>query len=289
MAVGTAGDVQYLSCVPPIPGALAFGVSCSPKPADKRRCADDALCVPRGGAQFCSSMCRTDGDCPSGALCVDDYASAALPNGSTARLAFCTPRTFVSGTSCSTDKTCKATEACLPLGTRSALLTCQPAIGTKSAGEACAAAAECRSGECFDRDQLPPTGNNRTYCAGFCKKNSDCAANQLCLRTVRTNNMTQDVPGDDVVFGLCTPLVAPPLTGACQTDGDCLAATGVAEKGGDTCDTTLGTCYSKASRIGGPCQGRAGCPLGAYCRLNDPRFPAGACLKPGCGMSRPRP
>jgi len=282
VSVGATGDTAYLSCIPPRVGALPYGSACSPDPAAGLRCADDSLCVARaGGAPFCSALCRTDADCAGGSVCLDDY-STPLPNGSVARLGMCTPRALVVGTPCQAERDCPATQACLPAGTRSSLLLCQPAVGSKSVGDACAAAADCRSGECVDRDLHNPTGKNRTSCGGFCGKNSDCAAGQICLPVVRNNNATVDNPTDDVTLGYCTTLDAPPLAGSCKDDLDCAAQAGFDEAGGDTCDLVHLTCYKKTARIGDACVHRAECPLGAYCRVNDPRFPKGACLSLGC-------
>jgi hypothetical protein len=282
MAVGATGDTQYLSCVPVRPGALPFGAACSRDASQNLRCADDTLCAERAGSRFCSSLCRVDADCPSGAFCVDDYASAPLPNGSVARLGMCTPRASISGTTCGAERDCAAGESCLPASARTNLLVCRLAAGTKSVGQPCAAATECRSGECVDRDLHSPTGSNRTFCGGYCGKNSDCGPTQLCLRVVRNNNATVDEPRDDLVFGFCTPLDAPALTGGCATDDNCTGQINVDETGGDTCDLVRRTCYTRAARIGDPCAHRADCPLGAYCRLNDPRLPGGACQSQGC-------
>lgn len=282
MAVGASGDTQLLSCVPPRAGALPFGEACSTDAASTNRCADDGLCVARGGARFCSRLCRVDGDCPSGSFCMEDYPSAPLPNGSTAKLAMCTPRAMIPGTGCRVEADCAATEACLPAGGRTTLLVCRAATGTKPVGAACASAAECRSGECVDRDLHTPTGANRTACGGFCSKNSECAAGQLCLRVVRNNNATNDDTRDDVRYGYCTPLAAPAMGGGCASDDNCTGAISIDETGGDTCDLTYRTCYTKAARIGDGCVTRADCPLGAYCRAIDPRFPGGVCLSQGC-------
>lgn len=282
ISVGATGDTQYLSCVPARPRALGFGVACSLDPAQNQRCADDSLCVDRGGSRFCSKLCRADADCPSGAFCIDDYPSPVLPNGSVAHLGMCTPRALIAGTSCRTETTCAATQACLPAGGHSNLLVCRAAVGTKSVGASCAAAAECRSGSCVDRDLRSPSGSNRTYCGGYCGKNSDCGANQICLRVVTNNNMTVDDPRDDTVVGFCTPLDAPSVAGGCMTDANCTGQISIGEIGGDTCDLVHNTCYKKAARIGDACAHRANCPLGAYCRLADPRFSNGACLSLGC-------
>ncbi|MEO8212127.1 MAG: hypothetical protein ABI560_02995 [Myxococcales bacterium] len=282
MAVGATGNTQYLSCIPPRPGALAFGAACSADPAQGLRCADDSLCAERAGTRFCSRLCRLDTDCPTDSFCVEGYPSPALPNGSVARLSMCTPRSLLPGTVCTTEKTCAATEACLPLSPRTNLLICQPAVGTRSVGQACTTPGECRSGECFDRDLRLPTGANRTYCAAACGRNSDCGTGQLCLRVVRNNNATIDNPLDDIVMGVCTTLDAPAMAGACVSNDNCTGQTSVDETGGDTCDQTHGTCFTVGAHIGDACAHRADCPLGAYCRLNDPRFPGGVCLSQGC-------
>jgi len=282
MAVGASGDTQYLSCIPPRPAALPFGATCSPDPAQGMRCADDTLCAERGGTHFCSTLCRLDTDCPQDAFCIEGYPSPPLPNGAVARLSMCTPRSLLPGTICHGEKSCSPSQACLPLNARSNLLLCLPAIGSKSVGQPCAAASECRSGECSDRDLRPPTGANRTSCAAVCSRNTDCGAGQICLRVVRNNNGTVDNPLDDIVMGACTTLDAPSLAGGCTTNDNCTGQTSVDEKSGDTCDTAHKTCFTQAARIGDPCAYRADCPLGAYCRLNDPRFPGGVCLAQGC-------
>lgn len=283
MAVGATGDTAYLSCIPPRAGALAYGMPCSADPAAKLRCADDSLCVSRAGAAaFCSTLCRSDADCATGNVCMDDFVTTALPNGSVARLAMCTPLASVTGTVCLGEKDCGATQACLPASGRTTLLTCQPAVGPKAVGDACATAAECRSGECVDRDLHSPTGTNRTSCGGFCTKNSGCGAGQICLSVVRGNNATTDLPTDDVAIGYCTTLDAPALAGDCARNIDCAAQTNPDEMGGDTCEPTHLTCYKSTAHIGDACTHRAQCPLGAYCRVNDPRFPGGACLSQGC-------
>lgn len=287
MAVGAAGEIQYLSCVPPRPGALPFGAACSRDPAQGLRCADDALCVTRDSMRFCSSLCRVDADCPADSFCVDGYTGPPLPRGGAALLSMCTPRALLPGVPCHSEKTCAANQACLPLSARSNQFICRPAVGTKAVGEGCAANSECRSGECFDRDLHTATGSNRTACAAPCVKNSDCGNDQICLRVVRDSNGTTDDPRDDVVSGLCTTLHAPALAGACLTNDNCTGQTSVDETGGDTCDVAHRTCFTQGAHIGDGCTHRADCPLGAYCRLNDLRFPGGICLSQGCDPLAP--
>ena len=123
---------------------------------------------------------------------------------------------------------------------------------------------------------------NRATCGGYCGKNSDCGTGQICLTVVTSNNLTTDDPTDDVTLGFCATLDAPARSGACRVDADCLAQSNADEMGGDTCDPVHLTCYKRTATIGAACAHRAECPLGAYCRLNDPRFLGGACLSLGC-------
>ena len=283
-AVGAAGDSQYLSCLPPLPEPQVYGGSCTPGAAGAtgRRCADDHLCITWQGASFCSQLCRTDGDCPAGNACADGALTTPLPNGSTADISTCVPRTRITGTVCASEPDCPSGSACLLFGAHSSLLLCRPTTGSKNVGERCAAPAECRSTECADRDGNPPGVDNRAFCAAFCTKNSDCAATQLCLRRVVSNNGTTDDPRDDVVLGFCTTLQAPALGGACSSNDNCTGQTAVDEEGGDTCDLTRQTCYSRTAHLGDACAHRAQCPLGAYCHLGDPNFEGGVCLSLGC-------
>jgi hypothetical protein len=280
-AVGASGDTQLLSCVPPLPAARPYGASCSTDPAQAMRCADDSLCVTREGANFCSQLCRSDKDCAVGSVCLDGYPSPTLPNGSIARLSMCTPRSTIAASSCHGERDCPVGTACAPIGLHSSFLTCQSTTGTKNVGQNCSADGECRSGLCVDRDANPP-GGNRTSCAGYCGKNSDCGAGQICLRRVTSNNGTIDDPRDDVALGFCTTLDAPAPGGASATDDNCTGQTNVDEIGGDTCDTAHATCFTRLGRIGDACAHRADCPLGAYCHLGDPNFEGGVCLSLGC-------
>ena len=283
VAVGATGDTAYLSCVVPREGAVPYGMPCATGPAAPHRCADDALCVSRAGAPAsCSRLCRNDRDCPTGSFCMDDFVTTPLPNGSVAKVAMCAPRASIAGTTCQGEKDCAATETCLPAGTRSGLLLCQPAVGPKAVGASCAAPGECRSGACVDRDLHNANGLNRAACGGYCGKNSDCGTGQICLTVVLNNNLTTDDPTDDVVLGYCTTLDAPARAGACRVDADCAAQVNPDEMGGDTCDPVHLTCFKKGATIGAACAHRAECALGAYCRLNDPRFVGGACLSLGC-------
>jgi hypothetical protein len=133
-----------------------------------------------------------------------------------------------------------------------------------------------------DRALLGPNGTNQTFCTSFCLKNSDCGANQICEQVVRSNNSTPQDPTDDVVFGQCIPLTAQSNKGGCKADTDCVFQQQDDERGGDTCDLSLHTCFKKSAALGNACRYRAECPLGATCIFNDARFKGGVCVTYGC-------
>jgi hypothetical protein len=273
-----SGDALQLTCVAPAAGAVAYGMPCATGAASTARCADDSLCIEAPdapGAPFCSALCRVDADCAAGSYCLE-YRSAPLPAGSYALVGMCTPRAKIAAPSCASEADCPAGQGCVRAGDRSGLMVCKPG-GTKSLGEACAAAADCRSGECYDRDFGTNVGPNRTFCSGVCARNSDCGSDQLCVRVVIANNGTPDEPLDDVVVGYCRALYAPNSGVACHADPDCVQR----GQGGDTCDTTYGICYRQAAVIGGACASDDGCGLGQVCQTG-PRYAGGACLMDGC-------
>jgi Dickkopf N-terminal cysteine-rich region len=274
----TAGDALALRCAQPFAPAAAFGVSCvKTAGAAGMRCKNDALCIAAPGAPtdlFCSQLCAADADCATGAYCLE-YKSETLPNGSYVNLGFCTPKSKITGAACTREADCTATQGCLSYGARTNLLTCQNATGTKSMGDACTDATQCRSGECYDREfKLYATGN-RDYCSGHCSKNSDCAADQRCTPIVLSNNDTPSNPFDDVVAGYCQTLFTTTVASACKANGDCTT------DGADTCDVVHGLCYKATATTGTPCTGVAGCAVGAVCSTG-PRFPGGYCQAYGC-------
>jgi hypothetical protein len=271
-----SGDALQLRCVQPLAAAVAFGQPCTKGAGTAMRCKNDALCIEAAdmpGAPFCSVLCRADGDCPVDAYCLE-YKSAALPNGSFVNLGMCTPKGKINGTVCTSEAGCPADQGCVSYGARSHLLICKKIGGAKSMGEACTAASECRSGECFDREFHVPAAGNRAYCSGNCAKNSDCSADQRCVRVVLTNNNTPADPFDDVVAGYCQALFVPAATAACKDDGDCTVT-------GATCSTKYGLCYKAGVATGAPCTGDQGCEFGAVCATGL-RFPDGYCQTTGC-------
>jgi hypothetical protein len=275
-----AGNGFQLSCEAPATSApLAFGAACSSDPTKGLRCANDSLCIIASpdfqNQPFCSTLCRTDADCPNDAFCLE-YQTANLPNGSHALVGMCTPNSKIAGTACSRESDCPANQGCVSDGARTSRTICK-AGGTNSVGQPCAGATDCRSGTCYDRVfQLKGT-QNRTYCSAVCGVNSDCGPDQVCARLVLNNNGTVSDPTDDVVVGACQTLFVPIGASGCGIDADCTAL----QNGSDTCDATHGLCYSKTALPGSACTTDSGCQLGGVCSMGT-RFPGGYCQTYGC-------
>ena len=272
--VATAGGTALqLRCVSPLATAAPFGAACTKGAGTASRCSNDALCIDAAGTTgmpFCSSLCRTDVDCPTDSYCLESK-SANLPNGSYVNLGYCTPKAKIAGTACSREADCAANQGCVSAGARTHLLTCQATGGNKSTGDMCMNGTECRSGHCYDRDfhENPDHG----YCAATCGKSSDCGADQRCARIVLNNNGTPTDPRDDLVVGVCQSLFV--STGGCKQDSDCTA------NGADTCSKKYGLCYKAGAASGAPCTADVGCDLGAVCTTGA-RFPGGYCQTFGC-------
>jgi hypothetical protein len=267
------GAALQLRCVLPRAGGAAFGQPCAVGGAAALACANDALCVEAStapGSPFCTALCRADVDCAAGSICLLQK-SAALPNGSYAQLGMCTPVAKLGETACAREADCGATEGCVSYGARTSLFVCRTSSGTKGVGEACTAPAQCRSGQCLDRDGHVGSGQNRAFCAGPCAQNTDCGANQRCVRVVPSNNGTPLDPTDDVVVGFCQTLVTATTAQSCTTTGGCAGA----------CDAATGLCYKPGTAVGAACASGADCDLGAAC-VTGTRFPGGYCAVSGC-------
>jgi hypothetical protein len=277
-AVLPAGNGFQLSCEAPTPGALPFGASCSSDPG--MRCANDSLCVASSDfptQPFCSELCRNDADCPAGASCLEHQTTTPLPNGSYAEVGLCTPASKIAGTSCLREKDCAANQGCVAASTRTTLTVCKQTAGTKSVGQPCSGAADCRSDACYDRSFTLKGSQNRTYCTAVCGVNSDCGPDQVCVRLVLNDNGTTADPTDDVVVGNCQTLFAPIASAGCGVDADCVAL----GTGSDTCDATHGLCYRKSALPGSACTNDSGCQLGGVCSTGA-RFAGGYCQTYGC-------
>jgi len=271
-----AGNAFQLTCVAPVSGALAFGAPCSTSAAGMR-CADDSLCIASPAfpdSPFCSTMCRNDADCPTSSSCLE-YQTVTAPDGSTAKVGYCTPSSKIGATACTHESTCPTGQGCVPFGNRTSLTVCKATGGTKAVGQACTGNADCLSGACFDRQFRLASGSNKTFCSSVCAVNSDCGPDQMCTRLVQNNNGTPSDPTDDVVAGECQTLFVG--VSGCGLDADCLALA----NGSDTCDATHGLCYNKAAVPGSPCTMDTGCMLGGICS-GGTRFPGGYCQTFGC-------
>ncbi len=280
-----SNDGFQLVCQPPT-GTAAFGAACTPGGG---QCAADSLCVTAPdapGTPFCSTLCRNDKDCPAGsggdggtaqARCINYQTQAMLPDGEHGVVGMCTPADKIAGTPCVREAQCPANQGCVFYAGRTGLRVCRATGGTKSMGEACGSSAECRSGECYDRNGSMHASTNRTYCSGPCVHNSDCGADQRCVRLVVSNNGTPQDPLDDVVSGYCQTLFPAVPGEACQSDAECVAR----QNGSDTCDVPHGVCYKKAAVPGSACTSDTGCMLGGVCSMG-PRFEGGYCQTFGC-------
>jgi hypothetical protein len=171
---------------------------------------------------------------------------------------------------------CPAGQGCVLYGARTSLKICR-AGGAKSAGTACTAGSECRSGECYDRDFHVSGGTNRAFCSAACQVNTDCGPDQGCVRLVVGNNGSIDDPTDDLVVGYCRTLFVPLVVNACETDAACV----LHQDGSDTCDVAHGLCYRKAAVPGSACTGDPACSLDGVCSMG-PRFEGGYCQTFGC-------
>lgn len=273
-----AGNGFQLSCEAPTTSApLTFGAACDP--AQSQHCANDSLCVASAdfpSPPFCSTLCRTDADCPNDARCLE-YRTANLPNGSHANVGLCTPASKIAGTACARESDCAANQGCVAAGARTSLNICKTTTGTKSVGQPCSGASDCRSAACYDRTFKIASSTTRAYCSAVCGVNSDCGSDQVCARLVLNNNGTTSDPTDDVVVGACQTLFVPVGASGCGVDSDC---TGL-QNGSDTCDATHGLCYRLAAVPGSACTMDTGCQLGGVCSTGT-RFLGGYCQTFGC-------
>ena len=173
----------------------------------RRGCAarDDSLCITAPDfpqSPFCSRDVPQRHRLPDGTRAASNARPAALADGRRPVIGMCVPESKIAGTACAArGRLRRPGRAASSTAARTSLRICR-AGGTKSLGTACAAAGECRSGECFDRDFHVSGGQNRAYCSGACSVNSDCGPDQRCVRLVVGNNGSGADPLDDLVVGL---------------------------------------------------------------------------------------
>ncbi|HTA18839.1 MAG TPA: hypothetical protein VK989_06080 [Polyangia bacterium] len=274
-----SGDALLLRCVAPLALAAPYGTPCTKGAGTAKRCVDDSLCITSAdmpGQPFCSALCRADQDCPTSSYCLE-YKSQTLPNGSYVNVGYCTPKAKIAATFCANEAACAAGQGCVVYGARTNLVVCKTLGGTKSLGDACTGAGDCRSGDCFTRDFNLYGLGNRAYCSGLCAQNSDCSPDQRCKSVVLANNGTPFDPTDDTVVGYCQSLYTSTPDAACHADTDCTTA------GADTCSTKYGLCYKAGAATGAACTGDPGCDLGATCSKGVD-FPGGYCQAIGCAV-----
>jgi hypothetical protein len=275
------GEGFQLSCEAPATATpRAFGADCSADPTKNMRCANDSLCIVSADfpGAFCSTLCRNDADCPNDARCLE-YPTANLPDGSHAEVGMCTPASKIAGTACDNESDCAPTGGCVGAGARTSLTICKQTGGTKSVGQACAGAFDCRSGTCYDRSFQLKGLQNRTYCSAVCSFNRDCGPDQVCARLVLNNNGTTADPTDDVVVGACQTLFVPIGSSGCGLNSDCAGLP--APNQADACDATHGLCYRSEALPGSACTKDTDCQLGGICSTGA-RFPGGYCQTTGC-------
>ena len=179
----------------PPPGALAFGAACSTTPPGMH-CADDSLCV--ASADFPGS--------PSAAPCAATTPTArrcqrTCPCSSTRRRS---PRTArrprwgiarrsskIAGTACLRESDCPRTRAASPTACAPAYASAGRPAAPSRLGSACTGNADCRSGECFDRN-FDQYGGQRAVLLGGLRRSTATAA-RIRLRALGgENNGTPD-------------------------------------------------------------------------------------------------
>jgi len=193
IAVGEDGGLEQVCDRAVGPGRA--GAHCTAN----AECASN-FCLP--GQQVCYGTCETADHCAAGSTCVD--VTFTLPSGATDTAPACFP-------TCTDDAACNPTQTCSLAMTRArdAFVTvCNPATGTRGAGQACTAATQCKSGICSDG-----------MCFGICDESTDCGAGTECVGNAYLLDTGPDgrvSTADDVwqSIGVCHGVL-------CATDGDC--------------------------------------------------------------------
>ncbi len=272
-------------------------------------------CAPKPDPGFCAQGCRTDGDCQTGAYCVE--LDQDFPNGETAFLTVCYPGSELfetSPTPCTTDANCDAGagEGCLLLSFHSDTRICDTAVAQDATGVDCSTngVGDCQSGEaCVEvadastfrctaikenGEACDPEAQENRCRNGFCfdidfgseqggsPTNTYCSGFCLTSADCGPQQVCANVLFAENDPNLDTDDVA---VGLCRTQhvrtgtGCQSAADCTGASTGDSCDTTTGRCYTAAASWGDTCAEAADCPQGGFC---DTDVPGGLCYLPGC-------
>jgi hypothetical protein len=188
--VSDCADSTY-ACNGAILGGCGPGVSCNTSSCTPQACTQDArgnYTCPGGGFFNCDRnshlcVCQQDGDCPTGALCVN--------NGQCGFFGTCSGTGAYDGANCTTTATCASStcetsggntvETCVAGATATCPLANHVCNGTKCA---CAADSDCPTdGKCLDAINNCPNPALCTAVAGTLVDSAECtiATNNVCF------------------------------------------------------------------------------------------------------------
>ena len=258
-------------------------MACSPDPAQGLRCGADSLCITVADfpqSPFCSAHVPQRRRLP-GRRALPRAARRRRCRTARARWSGCArPNRRSCGHGCVREVGLRRRPGLrLRTAAAPACAICRATAATKSLGTACASPAECRSGECFDRDWHVGGGSNRAVLLGRVHVNSDCGADQRCARLVVGNNGTPRRSARRPGVGLL------PLAVRADRWRWLRRATPTASRARTArtrCDTTHGLCYKKAAAPGAACTTRRATARWAASAASGPRFPGGYCQTFGC-------
>ena len=171
-------------------------------------------------------LCRNDEDCPVGsasaqpARCLDFETKEVLTDGSHAIVGMCVPRRQDRREKCLREADCNANEGCVFYAGRTSLRVCRVTAGTKSMGAACANNAECRSGECYDRNGTQNGGAQPDVLLGPLHQEQRLRRRSTLRPPGGVEQRHPGQPARRSVSGYCQALI-PAVPGEdCQSDAD---------------------------------------------------------------------
>jgi len=171
------------------------------------------------GENLCFQGCLSDTECTAGTKC----SSVIYGQGTADEMEF--PACLPAPTQCSGDVSCAEGEICLPTENQdlpSTIITvcAPPAGGQKTAGQGCAADAECQSAIC-----IAVIGTEESVCWSACVGDGDCAPELKCYVNMLYFVFDQGTPlelSDDTQYsmGSCMPDLG--TYTQCLGDTDCI-------------------------------------------------------------------